>query len=349
MKKNFYCFCLLLAIAANAMAQARQPNTFTNPLLPSGADPWVTYHDGFYYYTNSTGKDLQLWKTKDITDLKNAQHQIIWTPPPGKPWSKELWAPEIHYIGHKWYMYFAADDGDNNHHRLYVIENASPDPMRGNWTFKGQISDPTNKWAIDGSVFENQGKLYMIWAGWNGDTNGEQDIFIARLKNPYTVDSKRVKISSPTYPWEKYGDLHDPGNPPHVNVNEGPEMLKHGNNLFLVYSASGCWTDYYALGMLTAKANSDLLNAKSWAKSPEPVFKQSPDNKVYATGHNSFFKSPDGKQDWILYHANPQPGMGCGDDRSPRTQQFNWRADGGPDFGQPVQAGVPLTRPSGIY
>ncbi|TSJ35932.1 family 43 glycosylhydrolase [Mucilaginibacter corticis] len=347
MKKIYFSFCLSLTIATNVMAQAHQPKIFKNPLLNSGADPWVTYRDGYYYYTNSTGKDLQLWKTKDMTDLKNAQHQVIWTPPAGKPWSKELWAPEIHYINHKWYMYFAADDGENNHHRLYVIENSSADPMRGRWAFKGQITDETNKWAIDASVFENKGMLYMIWAGWDGDTNGEQDIFIARLKNPCTIGSKRVKISSPTFNWEKYGDLHDPGNPPHVNVNEGPEILKHNNKLFLVYSASGCWTDYYALGMLTADANSDLLDQRSWAKSPDPVFKQSPENKVYATGHNSFFKSPDGKQDWILYHANPQPGMGCGDDRSPRAQQFTWHKDGTPDFGKPLPTGIALAIPSG--
>jgi GH43 family beta-xylosidase len=348
MKKILYTFCLLLFVGVNALTQDKQIKTFSNPLLPSGADPWVIEKDGYYYYTNSTGKDLELWKTKDLTDLKTAEHKIIWTPPAGKPWSKELWAPELHFIQHKWYMYFAADDGVNDHHRLYVLENSSPDPLQGQWIFKGQVNDKTNKWAIDASVFENKGILYLIWAGWDGDANGAQHIYIARLKNPYTVGSARVKISTPTYDWEKYGDLHDAVNPPHVNVNEGPEMLKHGNKLFLVYSASGCWTDYYALGMLTASANSNILNATSWVKSPEPVFKQSPENSVYGTGHNSFFKSPDGKQDWILYHANSQPGMGCGKDRSPRAQQFTWHADGTPDFGKPLKTGIALPAPSGI-
>jgi len=243
-------------------------------------------------------------------------------------------------------MYFAADDGDNNHHRLYVIENSTADPLQGEWMFKGQIGDETNKWAIDASVFENKGKYYLIWAGWEGDANGEQDIYIAQMKNAYTVGSKRVKVSSPTYAWEMNGDLHDASNPAHVNVNEGPEMLKHGNKLFLIYSASGCWTDYYALGMLTAGTNTDLLDSSSWKKFPEPVFKQSPENSVFAPGHNSFFKSPDGRQDWILYHANDQPGMGCGKDRSPRAQQFSWHADGSPDFGVPVKIGIPTPVPS---
>ncbi|MFI5157368.1 MAG: family 43 glycosylhydrolase [Sphingobacteriales bacterium] len=347
MKKVIYLCCLLIVFAISSMAQSNSDKTFTNPLLPSGADPWVIAKNGYYYYTNSSGNKLVLWKTKNITDLAHAERKVIWVPPAGTSYSKELWAPELHYLQHKWYMYFAADDGDNNHHRLYVIENSSNDPLKGEWKFKGKLADESDKWAIDASVFENEGKLYLIWAGWEGDTNGEQNIYIAQMKNPYTIASKRVKVSSPTYKWELHGDLNDANDPLHVNVNEGPEMLKHANKLFLIYSASGCWTDYYALGMLTANKNSDLLNPLSWEKSSEPVFKQSPENGVYATGHNSFFKSPDGTQDWILYHANPEPGMGCGTDRSPRAQQFTWRTDGTPDFGVPVKTGVPLTVPSG--
>ncbi len=338
---------LLLAVAYAAVAQVHQPKTFTNPILPTGADPWVIYKDGYYYYTNSTGTNLTIWKTRYMADLNKATPTVVWTPPAGMAYSKELWAPELHYLQGKWYMYFAADDGDNNHHRIYVIENAANDPTTGRWVFNGQVADASNKWAIDVSVFENKGRLYMIWSGWEGDHNGEQNIYIAALKNPTTVGSKRVKISKPEFAWEQHGDLHDAANPPHVNVNEGPEILKHGNKLFLVYSASGCWTDFYSLGMLTAAADADLLDRRSWKKSPKPVFTQSEANSVYATGHNSFFKSPDGKQDWILYHANPKPGCGCDGQRSPRMQQFTWRSDGTPDFGVPVKIGVGLAVPSG--
>jgi GH43 family beta-xylosidase len=324
-----------------------QTKTFTNPLLPSGADPWCIYKDGYYYYTNSEGDRLSIWKTKSMADLKNAVKKTIWMPPQNTNYSKELWAPELHFIDHKWYMYFAADDGNNNHHRIYVMENSSSDPLKGEWAFKGKIADATNKWAIDASIFENKGKLYLIWAGWEGDENGQQNIYIANLKNPWTISGDRVKISNPTYDWEKYGDLHDAANPPHVNVNEGPEILKHKDKIFLVYSASGCWTDYYALGMLTASANNDLLDPNSWTKSTKPVFKQSPKNEVYAPGHNAFFKSPDGKEDWIIYHANSRPGLGCGKQRSPRMQKFSWNKDGSPHFGAPVKEGVEIPIPSG--
>lgn len=342
--KIFTSFVLALVVASVATAQG----TFTNPLLPTGPDPWVEYHDGFYYYMNTTGKNLTLWKTRSMADLSTAPKKVIWTPPASGPYSHEIWAPEIHFLDGKWYVYFAADAGTNDSHRIWVIENAAPDPFQGDWTFKGKLADPADKWAIDASVFEDQGRLYFIWSGWDGDENGTQSIYIARLKNPWTVEGKRARLSTPEYPWEKVGDIPDylkTGNPPHIDVNEGPEILKRDAKIFLVYSASACWTDYYSLGMLTADSGADLLNPTVWEKSSRPVFQGSDQSHVYATGHNSFFKSNDGKQDWILYHANSEPHQGCSWHRSPRAQPFTWNSDGTPDFGTPVPAGKALPRP----
>jgi GH43 family beta-xylosidase len=335
-------FFLCLFLSTQGFSQS----TFTNPLLPSGADPWSIYKDGYYYYTNTLGDHIDIWKTKNLANLKTAQRKTIWTPPAGTSYSKQIWAPEIHFIQGKWYVYFAADDGRNDNHRLYVLENASVNPLEGDWTFKGKISDPSDKWAIDGSVFEHNRQLYMVWSGWEGNTNGRQDLYIAKLKNPWTIEGNRVKISHPEHTWERHGDLNDPDNPPHVDVNEGPQMLVHKDNVFIIYSASGCWTDFYALGMLTASVHSNLLDASSWKKFPQPVFNQSTENRVFAPGHNSFFKSPDGKEDWILYHANDEPGQGCGNQRSPRAQKFTWNPDGTPQFGEPVKEGIPLQVPS---
>jgi GH43 family beta-xylosidase len=347
MKNAFILLFSLIICAAMSHAQSSNNQTFTNPLLPSGADPYSFYKDGYYYYTHTQQNKLTIWKAKNLADLKTAESKTIWTPPVGTLYSKELWAPEIHFIQGKWYMYFAGDDGDNNHHRMYVLENPSPDPMKGDWIFKGKVADESaDKWAIDGDIFEHRGQLYMIWSGWEGDKNGQQNIYIAKMKNPWTITGSRSKISGSDFDWEKHGDLNEP-NLKHVNVNEGPQILKHGKKLFIIYSASGCWTDFYALGMLTADATADLMNPKSWKKSPEPLFKQSPENKVFAPGHNSFFKSPNGKEDWILYHANSEPNQGCGKFRSPRMQKFTWNADETPNFGVPVKENEVLAIPSG--
>jgi GH43 family beta-xylosidase len=322
------------------------PKKFTNPLLPSGADPWSIYKDGYYYYTHTMGNKVVIWRTKNIAQLKKAVADTVFIPPPGTPYSKQLWAPEIHFIQDKWYIYFAADDGRNENHRMYVLENASKDPMKGEWEFKGKLVDSSDKWAIDASVFEHKGQMYMVWSGWEGDTNGQQDIYISKMKNPWTLEGKRVRLSSPTYQWERYGALHDANNPPHVYVNEGPQFLSRGDKVFLIYSASGCWTENYCLGMLSADAKTNFLDSISWTKHPLPVFTASVENGVYAPGHNSFFKSPDGREDWILYHANSAPGQGCGGHRSPRAQKFTWNADGTPNFGEPVKAGKVLRIPS---
>jgi GH43 family beta-xylosidase len=336
---------VLFLVFISLLQQLAVSQTFTNPLLPSGADPWCIYKDGYYYYTNTLGNRIDIWKTKNIASLPTAERKTVWTPPATGPYSKEIWAPEIHFLQGKWYIYFAADSGKNEGHRLWVLENASADPLNGEWKIKGKLGTPDDKWSIDGSVFEYRKVFYLVWSGWEGDTDGQQNIYIAKMKNPWSVEDKRVLVSSPTYPWERSGDIKRGNDLVHVYVNEGPEALVHNNQLFLVYSASGCWTDNYELGLLKATGK-DLLDRASWKKSPEPVLSQSPKKKVFAPGHNCFFKSPDGKEDWILYHANSEPSQGCGRVRSPRAQQFTWKADGSPFFGEPVAEKVAINIPS---
>ena len=342
---------LLLAVLLTwpACGQERPPEsraTFTNPLLPSGADPSVIYRGGYYYYMQTTGGNLTIWKTRDVTDLRDAEKKVVWTPPQTGPYSHQIWAPELHFVDGKWYIYFAADSGTNETHRIWVLENASRDPLEGTWAMKGKLADPSDKWAIDPTVFENRGKLYAIWSGWQGDVDGTQNIYIARMKNPWTIEGKRVLISTPKFPWEEFGDLPKQ-KVRHVNVNEGPEVLQHDAKIFLIYSASGCWTDHYALGMLTALADSDLLDPAAWKKTQHAVFSESPAAHAFGTGHNTFFESPDHKQYWFIYHANPQANEGCNGHRSPRAQPFTWNPDGTPNFGRPIPLNTPIPKPSG--
>src|SRR5579862_7635632 len=142
----------LLGFFLIGMFAGAQEDTFHNPLLSSGPDPWVIASDGNYYYMNSMGTNLTIWKTRDITDLAHAEKKVVWTPPATGPYSHELWAPELHLLDGKWFIYFAADAGKNESHRIYVIENASRDPLQGEWTFKGKVGDATDKWAIDATV-----------------------------------------------------------------------------------------------------------------------------------------------------------------------------------------------------
>ena len=312
-------------------------NSFMNPILDGGPDPWLVKQGNTYYYTHTLGNRIAIWKTAKVTELRRAPSQTIWTPPASGPGSKNLWAPEIHFINNKWYAYYAADDGANENHRMYVLENASADPLTGTWVSKGKITDPTDRWAIDGTVFEHNSQLYFMWSGWEGTVNERQNIYIAKMSNPWTMEGPRVLLSSPTLSWEQVGD---------PDVNEGPQFLKGPTGrVFVVYSASGCWTDDYSLGLLSLKNGGDPLNPADWTKSPTPVFTKTA--TAYGPGHNSFFKSVDGTEDWIMYHANAQSGQGCGDKRSPRMQKFTWNADGTPSFGTPVAINTPIGKPAG--
>ncbi|WP_232625231.1 glycoside hydrolase family 43 protein [Pareuzebyella sediminis] len=337
------------------IAEEAEPlaGTFTNPLLDSGADPWTIYHQGNYYYIKSGDRAITLMRTPDITDLRNAEQKVIWRAPDSGDHSKNIWAPEIHYINDNWYIYVAADDGDNRNHRMFVLENTERNPFEGTFRMKSKLkTDAGDNWAIDGSIFRHRKQFYFIWSGWEQPKleGGEetQNIYIAKMSNPWTVSSDRVLLSTPEFDWERnwsYPGVWRPDAP--VYVNEGPQTLPHGDKLHIVYSASGCWTPYYALGLLTMNMDSDPMNKNSWTKAKEPLFRQSEENRVFGTGHSSFFKSPDGTEDWILYHANDTPTDGCGGKRSPRAQRISWTANDMPVLGEPYPTSRRLRKPSG--
>ncbi|WP_218575188.1 family 43 glycosylhydrolase [Limnoglobus roseus] len=326
----------VLLLANTATPAQKATRTFFNVLLPTGADPWVYKHtDGTYYTTVTTGSDITLRRSATLSGLGGGEKRIIWSPPARGPDSQNLWAPELHYLHRKWYLYFAADDGRNENHRMFVLENDSPDPFQGRFTSKGMICAPrANRWAIDGTVLNLGDKLYFIWSGWEGAANDRQNLYIAPLANPYTLGGPRVEISRPTLPWETIGSPH---------VNEGPQVVVKGQTINLVYSAGGSWTDDYCLGLLTAGVGSDPLSPSSWKKQNRPAFRSGGD--VFGPGHASFVTSPDGREDWIVFHAARFPGSGW--TRSVRAQPFTWNSDGTPSFGDPAPPNTPIPLPGG--
>ena len=341
----------LMATAACSKTEAPAPpvaspppvvvsTTFQNPLLPSGPDPFVAQKDGFYYYTHTLNNRLAIWKMANMSALGGAPNTVVWTAPANGAASGNLWAPELYFLDGKWYLYYTAGPNGTNLglQRTWVLENASPDPTIGTWVDKGRIFNPNaDFWAIDGTVLEQNGNRYFLWSGHNG-IDAVQRIYISQMSNPWTLTGPRVELSRPQYAWENVG-------PPYVN--EGPEIIKHDNKTFLIYSASFCAADEYALGQLTASSTADPMLPSSWTKATQPVFGQRPAARAYATGHNGFFKSKDGKEDWIIYHANSNPGEGCVDRRNPRMQKFTWNPDGSPNFGVPVPIYTDMTKPSG--
>lgn len=141
-------------------------------------------------------------------------------------------------------------------------------------------------------------------------------------------------ISTPRYEWETNTS---------PQVNEGPELTIRNQTINLVYSASGSWTDDYCLALVTAPVSANLLDAASWTKRSEPLFSSS--GGIYGPGHHSLTQSPDGREDWIVYHSARWKGAGW--TRSVRAQKFTWNADDTPNFGIPVTPDSPIPLPSG--
>lgn len=289
--------------------------------LCGGADPWFYRHDGRYYHCYSVGNGVAVRAADRLSELTTAEGTVVYTAPAGTDRSCNYWAPELHFINGRWYIYVAADDGRNENHRMYVLSGDDP---TGPFTMEGRIADPADKWAIDGTVLQKDGQLWFLWSGWEGDSDGQQNLYIAPMDSPTHISGDRVLLSAPDLKWERQG----------MAINEGPEILQKDGAVYVVYSASGSWTDDYCLGMLRL-TGCDPLRADHWAKSLLPVFKKA--RTAYGPGHCSFVSSADGETDYIVYHANEESGTGW-NGRSIRIQPFRWLGKT-PVFGRPLPAG----------
>lgn len=322
-------FCVFFALTLALSALADLPaGKFQNPINP-GPDPYMEYYDGNYYLTTSQGNCIRMWKAKTLEGLKTATPSVVWkdTDPTR---SKGVWAPEFHFITNRWYLYYTATSADNKdeNHRMHVLESAGTDPL-GPYTYKGRLINPTNDhYAIDGSVFKNPGDglWYFLWASHPGHV-----LTIAKMANPWTLQGNGVVIPASGFGCEE--------------VREGPIVLQRAGKLFLVYSACDTGKPDYMLGMLMAQTNSDLMNPASWKQYPNPVFQRNDEAGVFGPGHNGFFKSPDGTQDWIVYHAKTTAEYTY-KGRTTRAQPFTWNPDGTPNFGKPLPLSTILDEPS---
>ncbi len=313
--------------------------TFANPLSVHGPDPWLQYYNGYYYLATTTwNRTITMRKSPTLGGLASTPDTVIFnlTRPNG---AGTMWAPEFHLLngpnGPRWYFYYTAgrEPFDLGSQRIHVLESAGLDPM-GPYTFKADMLDPQqdNTWELDPSILQLNGQLYLLGTFYNGS----QPNFIRPLSNPWTASGTRRILSTPTLSWETVGGA----------VNEGAEVIQRGGRTFIVFSASHCSTPDYKLGLLTYNGG-DPLQQSSWVKSSQPIFQRSNANGVYAPGHNGFFKSPDGTEDWIVYHANNSASGGCDMNRTTRAQKITWNADGTPNFGTPAAISTRLAVPSG--
>ncbi|MEV1005695.1 family 43 glycosylhydrolase [Nonomuraea sp. NPDC050202] len=247
---------------------------------------------------------------------------------------RHIWAPEIHFINGKWYIYFAAGrSNDVWRIRMWVLENSSADPFTGTWVEKGRIVTHLDTFSLDATTFTQNGTRYLSWAQQDPAIGGNTNLYLAPMSNPWTISGTPARLSVPTLSWETVG----------YKVNEGPSVLIRNGKVFMTYSA-GATDSNYCMGMLTASASSNLMNPASWSKKQQPVFRSNAATSQYGPGHNSFTVSEDGQSDILVYHDRNYRDI-SGDplndpNRRTRIQKLYRNADGTPNLGIPVPDGA---------
>lgn len=305
------------------------------PLIEQRADPFIYKHsDGFYYFTASVPAydRIELRRARTIDGLASAETVSVWHKPDTGPYSELIWAPEIHFNEGAWYVYFAAAPSreikdDLFQHRMYAIRCKDDNPLTGEWEFMGQIDTGIDTFCLDATTFTHKGQLYYMWAQKEEDIPGNSNLLIATMENPWTLSSEPVRLTIPEFEWECRGFM----------VNEGPAVLQRNGKVFVTYSASAT-DENYAMGLLWADEDADLMDPSSWHKSTKPVLVSEPKDDVFGPGHNSFTVSEDDESVLLVYHARTYTEIE-GDplwdpNRHTYVKHLRWDEDGMPVFGK---------------
>jgi GH43 family beta-xylosidase len=322
--------------AVSVPALAQTPPKPVNPLVRQRADAQIMHHDDGYYYFTATVPEydrLIVRRSRTVAGLQTAGEVVIWKRPQEGKMGGYIWAPEIHHFDGQWHLYFGAGDkGEPFRVRTYVISSPDPNPLTGRWGKPVLVEMPWDTFNLDATTFVHKGVRYLCWAQKEPGIETNSNLYLAPLASPSKLAAPPVRLTIPAYDWEivKY------------KVAEAPTVLHRNGRLFLTYSASAT-DENYCLGMLTANEDADIMDASSWVKSPVPVFKSSPKNKVWGPGHNSFITDEQGR-DVLVYHGRDYQkitGNSLFDpNRHTRVQRFGYTADGVPDFGEPVANGA---------
>ena len=307
---------------------------YNKPWILQRADPYVYKHtDGTYYFTASIPAydGIVLRHSDTLAGLKDAEEVRVWQKHDKGIMSEHIWAPELHYLDGKWYIYYAGGDIDDGWAiRPYILECADQDPMTGNWVEKGKLTRAEEDefsfeaFSLDGTVFENRGKHYYIWAEKVGVGKQISNLYIAEMENPCKLKTVQVLLTTPDYDWERIGFW----------VNEGPAVIHHDGKIYMTYSASETGAAY-CLGMLSISEDADPLDPAMWKKERYPVLETNAEKGIYGPGHNSFTEDEQGNP-IMVYHARTEEKIEgnplYNPNRHAMLMKLTWREDGRPVF-----------------
>ena len=206
---------------------------YNEPWIMQRADPYIYKHEsGMYYFTASVPAydKIILRESDTLEGLADATEHEIWHKHDTGIMGNHIWAPELHYLNQKWYIYFAAGDAEDKWNiRPYVLECADADPVRGIWRELGkmQCADEDEfsfrSFSLDATVFENHGKYYYVWAEKVGVGKMISNLYIAEMETPNKLKTVQVMLTTPDYDWERVDFW----------VNEGPAVIKRNGRRLL--------------------------------------------------------------------------------------------------------------------
>ena len=317
---------------------------FKNPISNKNfSDPFMTYDKstGYYYFiTSCQCNALTIFRSKKAGDiLEKGEYVTVYTAEEGV--YGPFWAPEMYKVDNHWYIYTSCREVDNDNpwdtKRLLILKSKTADPFDG---FVFGSKPDASIFAIDPTFTTINGKHYICYS----EVDKKEDVFqvlvIREMKDPLTFTDNKAVIARPTLPWELV--------PPYDGkeaINEGAFFVEKDNRLFIIYSANGCWSDDYCLGVLEYTGG-ELCDASSWIKHPNPLFTKG--NGIYGPGHASFFTSPDDTELWCAYHCLPYSNPEAKEMiRNTCLQKISFDETGYPVMGEPVGTVEVIKSPSG--
>lgn len=316
---------------------------YPTPFLTQTSDPCIFHYGDKYYFTSSGGKCV-IRAADTLDGLRDAEPIIIYEHPEDSKYSG-FWAQELQIVDGVPYFFTSMTEGGKWHTVQSVILRCNGDICNpDDW------SEPVFCRRKDGSRLYDKGVTldmtyfciddvhYVSWSqrdidpnsdgGNEYSTNGSADIYIATIdpKDPTILITDPVCLCRANYGWDRI----------EAPVDEGPFLLRHGDDLFLSISGSSVGV-LYCVGLLHAKYGSDLLDPKSWDKVPYPLVTKESFPNQYGPGHNNFVKASDGSGDDLivmLYRPLPEDErVGFSGDKNPRCstiRRVHWGASGYP-------------------
>ncbi|MEZ4703297.1 MAG: glycoside hydrolase family 43 protein [Rhodothermales bacterium] len=294
---------LILLLACPSRVSA-QPRTYTNPVGDSifVADPSVLTHQGRYYlYGTSAGDGFRAWTSENLVDWNELGY--VYRKQAGTWGQGSFWAPEVVRYRDRFYLIYSSR-GPAAYGDGYRITIAVADRPEGPFEdLYSPLFDPGYS-MIDAHLFIDDGKPYLFFemVGLVGSLGNDKGylwgvIMGVELSEDLSRPLTEPKLCLyPTQEWEGVSSMW-------ARSNEGMTVFKAGDTYYMTYSGNHYRDPNYGVGYATAEHPLGM-----WTKyAGNPILKQDPSLGVSGPGHNSITVSPDGSEQFIVYHSHADP------------------------------------------